>query len=46
VGHVHDDSIAQNTTKEELMKYVLDSPEWTEGLPIEAKPSSGIRYGK
>ncbi|MFM1752269.1 MAG: hypothetical protein RL119_1231 [Actinomycetota bacterium] len=46
VGHVHDEIIAQNTTEEELLKYVLDAPEWTAGLPIEAKPSSGVRYGK
>jgi DNA polymerase len=46
VGHVHDEIIAQNTTEEELLKYVLDAPAWADGLPIEAKPSSGVRYGK
>lgn len=46
VGHVHDEVIAQNTTKDELLSHLLDAPEWAEGLPIEAKPSEGVRYGK
>jgi DNA polymerase len=46
VGHVHDEIIAQNTTEEILLAHLLDAPEWADGLPIEAKPSSGVRYGK
>jgi DNA polymerase len=46
VGHVHDEIIAQNTTEEILLAHLLDAPEWSEGLPIEAKASSGVRYGK
>jgi hypothetical protein len=44
--HVHDEIVCVGDVRRKLKKIMLDAPEWAEGLPLEAKATYGMRYGK
>src|SRR5690606_10535552 len=46
VGHVHDEVIVEGTDVDEVTRLMTVSPDWAEGLPIDAEGFTCDRYRK